>query len=209
MQTEVRESQQAPARSAPAPGVDPADAGVPTPRRRRRRYWVDWTVQGPITALGLLATLFFLVMFNVALRDSSAARREHITSAAPEVAAKLQAEDRAFHRSITVLSGVFFVCVAVGMVVLTQRSAGPIRRIGAHLERAARGDLQQRVTLRRRDHFQPLAAHCNRLFEALQRERQADADRLEQWAQAAENATTPTAARALATELRERARAKR
>lgn len=216
MQTEVRATQKASvpaatpaAAPAPTPAVAPAATPVGAPRPRRRRYLVDRAAQLPITALGLLATLFFLVMFNLTLRDLTAARREQIANEAPQVATRLQAEDRALHRSIAVLSGIFFVCVGFGMVVLTQRSVGPIRRIGTHLERAARGDLEHRVSVRRRDHFQPLAASCNALLEALQRARRDDAARLERLAVAAESATSPGAARALAAELRAYARSKR
>ena len=205
MQTEVFEATEATAAGTTAPAATP----VKRPWRRRQRYWVDLASQLPITALGMVATLFFVVMFNVTLRELSASRREQIATAAPEVVDRLQAEDHLFHRTIAGLSSIFIICVGFGMVVLTQRSAGPAVRIGSHLQRAARGDLDHRVTLRRRDHFQPLAASCNLLFEALQRQRQEDAARFERLALTAESATTPTAARALAAELRACAQGRR
>ncbi len=155
----------------------------------------------------VLATLFFVVMFNVTLRDLSSARRDQIAESSA-ISEQLAREDRDFHRSILALSGVFVLCVVVGTVVLTQRSAGPIGRIQTHLQRVSRGDLDHVVRLRRRDHFQALGETCNEMIRSLEERRRADITRLERLALAAEGASTPGEARALAASLRAFARAK-
>lgn len=195
-------------RSAPV-GTSPpgAAAAAPSSAFRRRRYWVDWTSQLPITTLVALATLSFVVMFNITLRDLSSARRDQIAEDST-ISRQLAREDRDFHRSILALSGLFVLCVMVGTVVLTQRSSGPILRIQTHLERVARGDLEHTVRLRRRDHFQALGETCNQMIRNLEERRRADITRLERLALAAEGATSPGEARALAASLRAFARAK-
>jgi len=193
--TQAARAQSSPAASAPASGF------------RRKRYWVDWASQLPITTLVVLATLFFVVMFNVTLRDLSSARRDQIAESSA-FSEQLQREDRDFHRSILALSGVFVLCVVVGTVVLTQRSAGPIQRIQTHLERISRGDLDHVVRLRSRDHFQALGETCNEMIRSLEERRRADITRLERLAQVADGTSSPGEARALAASLRAFARAK-
>ena len=137
--------------TAPAvPSGQAAPAARAPARPRRRRYWVDRASQLPTTMLAVLATAAFIILFNLTLGDLTTARREQIAASAPALERRLRSEDRAFLRSIAILSGVFAVCVSVGMVFLTKRSAGPSRRIQAHLEKLARGDLESTVQLRER-----------------------------------------------------------
>jgi methyl-accepting chemotaxis protein len=199
MQTEVQMPLEAP------PAAPPSSPMKRAPHPLRRRYWVDWRTQLPITALAMTATLFSLIMFNFTLHDLSASRRESIVEAVPELAERLQHDDRAFHNNIALLSGIFFACTTFGIVVLTNRSVGPIRRIQNQLLLAAQGDVEQDVVIRRRDHFRALAESCNTLLGALRQQRRHDAVQLEHLAEIAMTAE----ARALAASLRTLAQEKR
>jgi len=159
--------------------------------------------------LAVGACLFFVILFNATMLEITSARRQQIAAASPRLEARMQQEDQALQRYLFVLSGAFLACMVVGIVVLTQRSAGPVHRIQAHLERLAEGELDHSVVLRQRDHFQGLAQSFNQLADSLRERTADDANELEGLAAAAESCSTPAEVLALAGRLRQRAQVKR
>jgi methyl-accepting chemotaxis protein len=164
-----------------APGAGHGAAALPArrPSVLRRRYWVDGRSQLPILLLGVGSTLFFVVMFNLTLLALTEARREAIVDSVPAMEQRLLAQDISFHRRIYLASAALVLFVNAGLVVLTQRSSGPIRRVEAHLQRIAAGDLAHTLRLRRRDHFGFLADEYNRTLEVLRQHTRRDIDTLE------------------------------
>lgn len=94
----------------------------------RRRYWVHWRWQLPITLLVVCVTLFFLVMFSQTLFKLTEAQREAILEAAPSVGPRVE-QDKRFHLFTQVSSALVLLLVTSSVVALTNRSAGPTRRI--------------------------------------------------------------------------------
>jgi len=177
------------AATQPAPGAPPARSSEPATRRppfRRRQYWIDSSSQLPVTVLSLVVVTFFVVMFNVVMMDLAKARREFIVDAVPSMQAKLEAQDRDLQRLLAVSSTLLIACVMAGVVVLTHRSAGPVRNVQNNMKRVAAGDLSHHVTLRNRDHFKSLAEEFNLMMRALRKRAQQDALALEQLAQHAQ-----------------------
>lgn len=152
--------------------------------------------------------LFFVILFNATMLETTTARRQQIADS-PQIEQRMLEEDQALQRYLLVLSGVFLVCMVAGILVLTQRSAGPVHRIQAHLDRLAAGELDHSVSLRQRDHFQGLALSFNALAAALRQRTATDADELERFAVTAESCGTPAEVLVLAANLRQRARDKR
>jgi methyl-accepting chemotaxis protein len=176
---------------------------------RRRRFWIDRASQLPITVLAVGACLFFVILFNATMLEITSARRQQIAASSPHLEARMRQEDQALQRYLMALSGVFLVCMLGGIMVLTQRSAGPVHRIQSHLARLAAGELDQSVSLRQRDHFQGLAQSFNALATALRQRMASDADDLEGFASTAESCRTPAEVLDLAAQLRARAHEKR
>ena len=177
--------------SGALPDVSAADARDPgrgnLSRQRRRHYWVDWRSQLPTLLLGVGTMVVIVVLFNLTFLDLTKSRRESIIQTVPEMGALLEAQDRTFHRLLSTASALLIVCMSVGLVVLTQRSAGPIHRLESHLRQVAEGNLAHSVTLRRRDHFRSLAEECNRTIRALQERTRRDIATLECLAVAVES----------------------
>jgi methyl-accepting chemotaxis protein len=149
------------------------------PATIRRRYWVDSRSQLPILLLGVGSTLFFVVMFNLTLLALTEARREAIVDSVPAMESRLLAQDMSFHRRIYLASAALVLFVNGGLVVLTQRSSGPIHRVENSLRRVAAGDLTHTLHLRRRDHFGFLADEYNRTLETLRQRTRTEIDLLE------------------------------
>jgi nitrogen fixation/metabolism regulation signal transduction histidine kinase len=97
--------------------------------------------------------------------------------------ARLEAQDRDLQRLLAVSSTLLVACVVAGVVLLTHRSAGPVRRVQNHMKRIAAGDLDHTVTLRRGDHFKSLADDFNVMIRALRRRAQQDVVAIERLAQ--------------------------
>ncbi|UCE01491.1 MAG: HAMP domain-containing protein [Candidatus Latescibacterota bacterium] len=146
---------------------------------RRRHYWINSRSQLPATGLAVLATLFFVVMFNWAMFERTSVRREIIAEIRPLVENRLRDQDQAFHGFLLVLSAGFIVCLTVGMVIFTHRSAGPVHRVRLHMRRVVEGDLNHRVTLRRKDNFKELAVDFNAMLHALQDRNERECETLE------------------------------
>lgn len=155
------------------------------PSFRRRKYWIDSRSQLPMTLLSFVVVTFFVVMFNIVMLELAEARRDFIVDAVPSMQAKLEAQDRDLQRLLAVSSTLLIACVMAGVVILTHRSAGPVRRVQNHMRRVAEGDLAHSVTLRNRDHFKSLADEFNVMMRALRKRTQEDAQTLEQLAQRA------------------------
>ena len=120
---------------------------------------------------------------NVVMMDLAKARREFIVDAVPSMQTKLEAQDRDLQRLLAVSSTLLIACVMAGVVVLTHRSAGPVRNVQNNMKRVAAGELSHYVTLRSRDHFKSLAEDFNLMMRALRKKTQQDAEALEQLAQ--------------------------
>lgn len=170
-------------RTSDARPPEPSEPTVSTkPSFRRRKYWIDSRSQLPMTLLAFVVVTFFVIMFNVVMLDLAQARREFIVDAVPSMQAKLEAQDRDLQRLLAVSSTLLIACVMAGVVILTHRSAGPVRRVQNHMRRVAGGDLAHTVTLRNRDHFKSLADEFNIMMRALRKRAQEDAQALEQLA---------------------------
>ena len=173
--------------SARLPNPDAASGAAGTaappatrrPHAMRRRFWVDSRSQLPILLLGVGSTLFFVVMFNLTLLALTEARRESIVDSVPAMESRLLEQDMSFHRRIYLASAALVLFVNGGLVVLTQRSSGPIHRIDASLRRIAAGDLAHTLSLRRRDHFGFLAEEYNRTLQVLRQRTRTEIDILE------------------------------
>ncbi len=176
------------------------------PAFRRRRYWIDSRSQLPVTVLSFFVVTFFVVMFNVVMMDLAEARREFIVDAVPSMKPKLEAQDRDLQRLLTVSSTLLVACVMAGVVVLTHRSAGPVRNVQNHMKRIAEGDLRRTVSLRRGDHFTSLADEMNTMILALRERAEEDAMKLERLAARARTGADP---QGVASELEDLADAKR
>jgi methyl-accepting chemotaxis protein len=175
---------------------------------RRRHYWINWRSQFPPTALAVLATVFFVVMFNWAMLQRTTVRRQIITEIRPFVEDRLREQDQAFHGFLLAMSAGFIVCLTLGMVIFTHRTAGPVHRVRLHMKRVVDGDLDHKVTLRNRDNFKDLAADFNTMVEALRERREGDAEALEGLAlrlQQQSSAETRDVANALMRMAREKA----
>jgi methyl-accepting chemotaxis protein len=146
---------------------------------RRRRYWINWRSQLPATTMSLLATLFFVVMFNWAMFERTSERRAVIAEVRPLVEQRLLEQDQSFHSFLLFLSAAFIVCLVAGMVVFTHRSAGPVHRVRAHIRRATEGDLNCDVSLRKKDHFKELADEFNEMLRTWRERNEQDAEKLE------------------------------
>lgn len=172
-----------PGESAPPspPDQRPAQPPAPPPSGlfRRRNYWIDSKSQLPVTVLSFVVVTFFVVMFNVVMLDLAKARRGFLVDSVPSMQARLEAQDRDLQRLLAASSTLLVACVMARVVLLTHCSAGPVRRIENHMKRAAGGDLNHAVTLRRRDHFKSLADEFNVMIRALRKRAQQDVAALE------------------------------
>lgn len=146
---------------------------------RRKHYWINWRSQLPATAMSMLATLFFVVMFNWAMFERTSERRAVIAEVRPLVEQRLLEQDQSFHSFLLFLSAAFIVCLVAGMVIFTHRSAGPVHRVRAHIRRATEGDLSCDVSLRKKDHFKELADDFNQMLRTWRERNEKDAVKLE------------------------------
>jgi len=125
-------------------------ASTKPPRHRRRRYLVDAGLQvaialqllGVLAGIGLLYTVGLFV-----LPDESA-----LGALAPAELRRVLLKANAIYFAL----GGAIICVLA--ILLTHRPAGPALVLRRAVEAMRRGDFDERLSLRRRDYFKPLAA---------------------------------------------------
>jgi len=139
----------------------------------RRQYLINprfqWALITFFSSLAFLTVLMNLYAFRLIFQKY----RDNLFSLglAPDHPMLLILEEQRqdMLRMVLSSSGLLFVFLLVGGVLVSHRIAGPIHRLRTHLEKILENPSGPRLTFRKNDYFQELAPLINTLAERLKK----------------------------------------
>lgn len=139
-------------------------------QRRLGNVLINARYQLKYALLIVIVGLSFAVGSAVAFREYVKVNYQvltHTTAITEEIEQIYVKELRRFTDTILILSAAFLVVLALWMLYITHRSAGPMYHFKRVFEAIKRGQRDQRIRLRPHDEFQDVAAAFNAMMDKL------------------------------------------
>lgn len=177
------------------------------PKIRRSRYVIDRRRQYRTALLTSGLAMILLIIVNTAFTVLRSSQTMVISAAAPQLESTLSQQDARVGMMLILVSIIFVIGVFAITIAETHRTAGAVYAVHRALERVVDGDYCTPLRLRPNDNLRDLRAPFNEMISTLRKTALADAEELDELAQAIASGTIdrPT----LAERLTKRAAVKR
>jgi methyl-accepting chemotaxis protein len=137
----------------------------------RKTYFVNPRLQLQLVlganVLAFVSTaMIATLMFQMQLHLENCAAVLSLSAAAPAVA-ELARQEANILRMCLIVGTIQFVVFNLTAILMSHRIAGPLHRLGRHLEQVGAGEAPVDVKFRKGDLFQSLAEACNKVMARL------------------------------------------